>query len=47
MMEVITFRIEKEDYAKLASIAKKLDRNISYLIRKAIEEYIKKINISS
>jgi predicted transcriptional regulator len=38
----ITIRIEEAKLAELQRIAKKKDRSVSYLIRKAIEKFLTK-----
>ena len=41
-MAQITVRIPDEDRNKLEQIAKEEDRKISYIVRKAIREYLDK-----
>jgi predicted transcriptional regulator len=41
-MKLVAFRIDKELFDKLKALALKQERSISFIIRKAIQEYIKK-----
>ena len=40
--KLTTIRLDPKQLAELERIAKREDRQISYLIRKAIDEYIRK-----
>lgn len=42
MKEHTAVRIEPADLAKLAELAKTLDRSVGYLIRQAIREFLEK-----
>lgn len=42
-MAVISLRIPEEEKEKLDQISKEQDLNISQIVRRAIKEYIKKI----
>jgi Ribbon-helix-helix protein, copG family len=39
---LFTVRLDEETYAKLEKIAKDDERNIAYVVRKAIEQFIKR-----
>lgn len=41
-MAQLNIRISDEDRKKLEEIAKEEDRSVSYLVRKAISEYLEK-----
>lgn len=40
--EITAIRLEPKQLAELEKIAKREDRAVSYIIRKAIDEYIKR-----
>lgn len=42
--QVITFRMEEDNYIQLQKIAEEKDRTIAYLVNKICEEYLKENN---
>lgn len=42
LTELTAIRLEPKQLAELETIAKREDRAVSYIIRKAIDEYIRK-----
>jgi predicted transcriptional regulator len=43
MKDLVNLRLNDGDLEKLREIGKREDRTVSYLIRKAISEYLKKV----